>query len=255
MPQHGSVSIQRPKKVRDLVAAQKTPREAEGSDEIKATSAGQNPAAGDGGSEKTLRLPNKTLREPEGNIEGSREVRENKEEKRENAPGSLSSCSNSLPDGRHGCGHTAHSRQETGRQELVKPYFVWLATAYSGLSLSRKQKAEIGDFILGSTYDDAELKMGTNEILAYLDISNSFEHAGDKLAVGLEDRCAARQQEREQRGWERALIAETGAAEHAKALEAAAAFDRIKAEEKERTLDALPPCEDDDPPQDEEGDD
>lgn len=70
-------------------------------------------------------------------------------------------------------------------------YFVWLLSAYSGLNLSGKEKTTVRTVVESGTYDLSVLKSATGRVLDPIDVCNTFDRAGDKLATNLGTQCEA----------------------------------------------------------------
>ena len=70
-------------------------------------------------------------------------------------------------------------------------YFVWLLSAYSGLNLSGKEKTTVRAVVQQGTYDLSVLKSATGRVLDPIDVCNTFDRAGDKLATNLGTQCEA----------------------------------------------------------------
>jgi hypothetical protein len=110
---------------------------------------------------------------------------------------------------------------ENERASIGQAFFVWLASAYVGLNLTSKEKADIRQTILTTKYSLPVLKQAAVDCLDGLNVGNSWDRASNKLAANLPDRCAAVQiGEKQRQKWESAkqkLIAE-GQAQVAKEL-------------------------------------
>jgi hypothetical protein len=85
----------------------------------------------------------------------------------------------------------------SGNDNLAGDYFVWLAITHDGLSLSRKEKAEITQIVSSGIYDLDILKEASQGVLNFLDVTNTFDRAGEKLACGLAAKAEACQRERQ----------------------------------------------------------
>jgi hypothetical protein len=88
-------------------------------------------------------------------------------------------------------------KSQKPNQEKSFDYFVWLAMKYRALNLTKKQKTQVREIV--TTHDDKELvKLGTTLILDSLDIENTYEHAGEKLAENLHEKILALMESRQQ---------------------------------------------------------
>jgi hypothetical protein len=88
--------------------------------------------------------------------------------------------------------------QNLGLQEqnlVAKEYFVWLAGTYLELSLSARQRRDIQNFILSTTYDQSVLRIATGKILDLLDLADSYAQAASRLTATLPDKAEAIERE------------------------------------------------------------
>jgi hypothetical protein len=76
------------------------------------------------------------------------------------------------------------------RRQRRQDFFVWLKQIEPDLSLTGKEKALIRT-VLDGRYDLSVIQTAARSILSLVDVKNSFDHAGDKLANNLDETCQA----------------------------------------------------------------
>jgi hypothetical protein len=129
-------------------------------------------------------------------------------------------------------------RERTAADPLS--YFVWLLSNYDGLNLTGKERSQIEKLVRGAEYDLSVLRQATDRALDALDVKNSFDRAGDKLATNLETQCKTVIRLREKEQKTREMLAQCTANEQKRAAEEQLA--RINADQEEQALieDQLP---------------
>jgi hypothetical protein len=89
-------------------------------------------------------------------------------------------------------------RSVTERRSVCSEYLVWLNQTWLDLSLSKRQKYQVRQFIFESPFDPVVLRGATKKILDTLNVTNSYDRAGERLAENLPEKCVAFQKELDQ---------------------------------------------------------
>jgi hypothetical protein len=77
----------------------------------------------------------------------------------------------------------------------AQEFFVWLSTSYEELVLTPKERQAIAE-VVRSGAALADLQLAAQRILVGLNLSSSYEHAGQKLAANLADKLVVIERER-----------------------------------------------------------
>lgn len=150
----------------------------------------------------------------------------------QNATGAKPSLSNS--EKQHGQGKSP----QKGRRELANDYFIWLIQKFD-LILNAKEKAAIETAILSGSCDSKLLKEATARNLDGLDPKNSFDRAGEKLAVNLPLVIEANRREADQRRKDEADMARLMAEVQARSTLEREAAELARAEQETGIEDTL----------------
>ncbi len=77
------------------------------------------------------------------------------------------------------------------KTDLLREYTCWRDLKWPKLSLTIKERDAVNAAVLSCGHDLATLQRATSNILDALDVTNSYDRAGDKLAAGLADKADA----------------------------------------------------------------
>ena len=130
-------------------------------------------------------------------------------------------------------------RKTVYTEKIETDYFEWLLSKFDGLNLTGKEKTAVEKVVASRAFDLSVLKLATSRVLDSLDVTNSFDHAGDKLATNLEFQCKAVKAAREKERRTQALLEESTRIEQARARQEREAMEVARQAEAELEEDEL----------------